>query len=417
MQTLSLLELNSLVREQLEMALPDSYWVQAELSSVHANANGHCYVELIQKDGKGNKLVAQARGIIWSNVYGMLKAYFEQTTGQPFAAGIKVLIEVTVSFHELYGYSLTIQDIDPAYTLGDMALRRRQILEQLTAEGVISLNKELPFPVLPQRVAVISSATAAGYGDFCNQLANNPYGFVFYTKLFPAIMQGENTEDSVLRALDDINRQLSLFDVVVIIRGGGAVSDLSGFDTYLLAAACAQFPLPIITGIGHERDNTVLDLVSHTRVKTPTAAAEFLIESVHAAALQLDDLVDRLRQGTAKRIQTEREYIGEKAKRIPTLALRLLSEAKIDLFTQRKNLQGCAFSFLERQRHRVALLKQQTSAASPQVQLARGYSFTLCEGRVVKDASELKPGAQLTTVLRKGTVDSIVQKVSPPNND
>ena len=236
-QALSLYELNGLVKRSIRSCLPDTYWVQAELSDVRSNYSGHCYLEFIQKDASGNNLIAKARGTIWSNIYKMLKPYFEQETGQAFTSGIKVLVQVSVEFHELYGYSLTVLDIDPTYTVGDMERKRREILRQLEEEGVIDLNKELEMPMLPQRIAVISSATAAGYGDFCNQLANNPRGYGFRTELFPAIMQGERVEESILSALDAINNRLEEFDVVVIIRGGGATSDLSGFDTYLLAAS------------------------------------------------------------------------------------------------------------------------------------------------------------------------------------
>ena len=281
MDALSLYELNNLVRSRLEHAFPEEYWVQAELSDVRSNATGHCYLELIEKDARGNNLIARARAMIWNQVYRLLKPYFEQETGQAFVSGLKVLVKVTVGFHELYGYSLTILDIDPSYTLGDMARRRREILAKLEEEGVLTLNKELEMPLLPQRIAVISSATAAGYGDFCNQLAGNPYGYVFYPRLFPAMMQGERVEESIIGALNRIYSHAEAWDVVVIIRGGGATSDLSNFDSYLLAANCAQFPLPIITGIGHERDDTVIDAVAHTRVKTPTAAAEYLIARVH----------------------------------------------------------------------------------------------------------------------------------------
>ena len=305
MDSLSLLELNALVRRSLEQCLPDEYWIQAELSDVRSNTTGHCYLEFIQKDPRSNSLVAKARGMIWNNIYRLLKPYFEESTGQLFTSGIKVLVKVTVQFHELYGYSLTVLDIDPTYTLGDMARRRREILLQLEEEGVLTLNKELEMPVLPQRIAVVSSATAAGYGDFCHQLKHNSGGFFFYTELFPALMQGNQVEESVLAALDCINTRISEFDVVVIIRGGGAASDLSGFDTYLLAAACAQFPLPVITGIGHERDDTVLDSVAHTRVKTPTAAAELLIQRVGEAA-------ERLEEFYANDVINYQKYVEEK---------------------------------------------------------------------------------------------------------
>lgn len=243
MDSLSLLELNALVRRSLEQCLPDEYWIQAELSDVRSNTTGHCYLEFIQKDPRSNSLVAKARGMIWNNIYRLLKPYFEESTGQLFTSGIKVLVKVTVQFHELYGYSLTVLDIDPTYTLGDMARRRREILLQLEEEGVLTLNKELEMPVLPQRIAVVSSATAAGYGDFCHQLKHNSGGFFFYTELFPALMQGNQVEESVLAALDCINARISEFDVVVIIRGGGAASDLSGFDTYLAGSSLCAVPV------------------------------------------------------------------------------------------------------------------------------------------------------------------------------
>ena len=239
---LSLYELNALVRQSVRLSMPDAYWVQAELSDVRTNYSGHCYLEFVQKDPKSNALLAKARGIVWSNVFRELKPYFERETGQVFVAGLKVLVRVTVDFHELYGYSLTVIDIDPTYTLGDMAKRRREILQRLEEEGVLTLNKELELPELTQRIAVISSPTAAGYGDFCDQLERNAFGFVFYTKLFPAVMQGEQVEDSIIRALNRVYAELEHWDVVVIIRGGGATSDLSGFDTYELATNCAQFP-------------------------------------------------------------------------------------------------------------------------------------------------------------------------------
>ncbi|MBQ8520993.1 MAG: exodeoxyribonuclease VII large subunit, partial [Bacteroides sp.] len=316
-QALSLYELNNLVKQSIRKNLPDTYWVQAELSDVRSNYSGHCYLEFVQKDASGNHLIAKARGTIWSNVYKMLKPYFEQETGQAFASGIKVLVRVSVEFHELYGHSLTVTDIDPTYTVGDMVRKRREILRQLEEEGVLHMNKELEMPLLPQRIAVVSSATAAGYGDFCNQLEHNPYGLVFYPKLFPAIMQGDRVEESVIGALNTIYAQLDAWDVVVIIRGGGATSDLSGFDTYDLAANCAQFPLPIITGIGHERDDTVIDAVAHTRVKTPTAAAEYLIAQMYESALTLEDYAHRIVGQVEGRMKQEKHRLARLTERIP----------------------------------------------------------------------------------------------------
>lgn len=407
--SLSLLELNSLVRRSLEQCLPDEYWVQAELSDVRSNSTGHCYLEFIQKDLRSNNLIAKARGMIWNNIFRLLKPYFEEATGQAFASGIKVLVKVTVQFHELYGYSLTVLDIDPTYTLGDMARRRREILMQLEEEGVLTLNKELEMPVLPQRVAVISSATAAGYGDFCHQLRHNPRGFYFYAELFPALMQGNQVEDSILAALDCINARINEFDVVVIIRGGGATSDLSGFDTYLLAASCAQFPLPVITGIGHERDDTVLDSVAHTRVKTPTAAAELLIHRMAETADHLAELSVRIQQGAYSLLEQEWRRLDMIQTRIPTLVHQKLTNARIALLTTRKDLSQATLAFVSRHKHRLELLQQRISDASPDKLLSRGYSITLKDGKVVTDASLLKADDLLVTRLSKGEVQSLVK--------
>lgn len=408
MEALSLYELNALVRCSLEQRMCDAYWLQAELSDVRIHAAGHCYLEFIQKDPRGNNLVAKARGTIWANVFRLLRPYFEETTGQIFTSGIKVLVQVTVSFHELYGYSLVVQDIDPTYTLGDMARRRREILQQLEEEGVLTLNKELEMPRLPQRIAVISSSSAAGYGDFCHQLQNNLYHFDFHIRLFPAFMQGDKVEESVLAALDRINAQAEDYDVVVIIRGGGATSDLSGFDTYLLAAACAQFTLPIITGIGHERDDTVIDSVAHTRVKTPTAAAEYLIarmleeqETLNALTCRLYNAVQGLLMQEQSRLQTCRQ-------RIPMIAYARLANARFALQIKQKMVTDVSKALLLRYRHRLDLLGQHLSDAAPERMLARGYSITLKDGKVVKNVSSLKAGDELQTKLSDGSVYSVV---------
>ena len=407
MEALSLYDLNALVRRSLEQCLPDEYWVQAELSDVRTNSTGHCYLEFIQKDSRSNNLIAKARGTIWANVYRLLKPYFEESTGQAFVSGIKVLVQVTVSFHELYGYSLTVQDIDPTYTLGDMARRRREILKQLEEEGVLTLNKELEMPVLPQRIAVVSSPTAAGYGDFCHQLKNNSRGFFFHTELFPALMQGDRVEESVLSALDAILNRQEDFDAVVI-RGGGATSDLSGFDTYLLAAACAQFPLPIITGIGHERDDTVLDSVAHTRVKTPTAAAEYLINCMDLVADELEVLISQLHESVRSRLTEEHRKLISYRNRIPSAVVRRVSDAKLALLTTRKDISLAVQTSLSRQRHRLELLQQRLADASPEKMLARGYSITLKDGKVVKNAAMLNEEDEIITRFYRGEVASVI---------
>ncbi len=432
MDALSLYDLNVLVRRSLEQCLPDTYWIQAELSDVRTNSTGHCYLEFVQKDARSNSLIAKARGTIWSNVFRLLKPYFEEATGQAFVSGIKVLVQVTVSFHELYGYSLTVQDIDPTYTLGDMARRRKEILKQLEEEGVLLLNKELDIPRLPQRVAVISSSTAAGYGDFCHQLKNNPGGFYFYTELFPALMQGDRVEESVLAALDKINSRLESFDVVVIIRGGGATSDLSGFDTYLLAAACAQFPLPVITGIGHERDDTILDMVAHTRMKTPTAVAEFLIGQMDKAAGEVEELQQdvcslateilsrqknflqslgsRLPVLAINRIERNRSLLQRIGMQLPTDAHAFLNQWASKLEAMQVRLANRAESSLAERSRFVQLTEQFIKMASPDYVLKRGYSLTLKGGRIIKQADGLVVGDELITRFADGEVRSKVLK-------
>lgn len=408
-QALSLYELNNRVKLALRDQLSETYWVQAELSDVRSNYSGHCYLEFIQKDSSGNNLIAKARGTIWSNVYKLLKPYFEQETGQAFTSGIKVLVKVAVEFHELYGFSLTVYDIDPTYTVGDMARKRREILRQLKEEGVIDLNKELSMPLLPQRIAVISSANAAGYGDFCNQLENNPYGLVCYTKLFSAIMQGEHVEESIIAALDRIYQEEDNWDVVVIIRGGGATSDLSGFDTYALAANCAQFPLPIITGIGHERDDTVIDSVAHTRVKTPTAAAEYLIGRLYESALRLEDCANRIVSQTETRMVRENNRLVRMAERIPMGTKMYLQRGHHRIEQVWQRMQTALGNRLMKENHRLQLREQQVKAASPEHLLKKGYSITLVNGKAVKDASLLKKGDTLVTLLYNGKIESEVK--------
>ena len=276
-KALTLYELNQMVHETITISMPDEYWVEAEISDIR-EVRGHCYMELIQKDEYGNTPLARASAKCWKNKWMYISPHFERITGHILRAGMKILVQVYADFHETYGFSWIITDIDPTFTMGDMARKRQDIIRRLQEAGVLELQKELSLPLFTQRIAVISSEQAAGYGDFCNQLAENDYGFQFKLSLFRSIMQGEQIESSIISALNEINRQIDHFDVVVIIRGGGSTSDLSGFDSLLLAENVANFPLPVITGIGHDRDESVLDLVSHIRVKTPTAVATLLID-------------------------------------------------------------------------------------------------------------------------------------------
>lgn len=297
-QRLTLSELNERIKNALLDAFPATVWVIGEISELKENRSGHCYLELIEKE-KDN-IVARNRATIWSYTYRMLKPYFETTTGQPFIQGIKILVQASVEYHPAYGLSLNIRDIDPVYTLGDLALQRKEIIARLQQEGVFDMNRELELPLVPQRIAVISSKTAAGFQDFIHQLKNNEYGFVFYTRLFEAYMQGSEAAPSIIDALDRIFLMTDLFDVVVIIRGGGATADLSCFDNYELALHITQFPLPVITGIGHEKDDTIADMVAHTRMKTPTAVAEFIVSGAarfYERLLELEhELVHKARE-------------------------------------------------------------------------------------------------------------------------
>lgn len=406
METLSLLELNGRVKSTIQFEMPDAYWVQAEISSISPSGQGHCYLELVQKDATGRSFLAKAKANIWRGTWLKLKPYFEAQTGETLKVGMKVLLQVTVTFHEVYGYSLVVQDIDPTYTMGDMARRRKEILEQLTKDGVIGLNKELEIPDLPNRIAVISSATAAGWGDFRNQLDGNIYGFRFYVKLFPALMQGDDVERSVISALNAVADRRDDFDLVVIIRGGGAVSELSCFDSYNLAFNIANFPLPVITGIGHERDDTVADVVAHTKVKTPTAAAEFIINRVFDTATRLEDLTRRMGDAVQDRMNSENVRMERLSQKLPSLFAVLKARQEQLLETVWIRSVNGVRNLLTAQTHKLEIVDKTLSAADPAVILKRGYSLTRAGGRVVKCASDLKRGDRLTTVFADGSVES-----------
>lgn len=404
---LSLYELNSIVRSRIESLSAETYWVKAELSELRVS-RGHCYMEFVQKAEAGNGLVAKARGQVWANRWGLLKTYFEKTTGQALSAGMQVLVCVEPTFHELYGFSLNVIDIDPTFTLGDIARRRMEIIRQLKEEGVAEMNKELPLPRLLQRIAVISSATAAGYGDFSDQLQNNQYGLHFLTRLFPATMQGDGVEQSIISALNAIASDMDSWDIVVIIRGGGSTSDLSGFDTLALAENVAQFPLPVITGIGHERDDTVIDMVAHTRVKTPTAAAEFLIHHQARELAAVEEFAERI--ASLSMLQLHRELVRQQniTAKLPTL-LSLVSARennRIGMLWQRLT-SVCTTRFMKEE-HRIERISDKMQSADPEHVLRLGYSITRINGKAVTDASSLNPGDIVTTTLANGEVMSKV---------
>ena len=436
MQHLSLYELNSIVRDVISMSMPDSYWVEAELSEAREGYGGHCYMELIEKDERSNTPIAKAHASCWRNRWMLIKPHFERVTGQRIHAGMKVLLKVHAQFHENYGFSWIVDDIDPNYTMGDMARKRMEIINTLKEEGVFELQKELRLPMFCQRIAVISSATAAGYGDFCNQLADNDYGLQFKTRLFPATMQGEGVEQSVIAALDNINAEWEDWDCVVIIRGGGATSDLSGFDTLALAENVANFPLPIITGIGHERDESVLDMISFQRVKTPTAAAAYLVQHLTDVYARVMDAQETIVNNVKHRLQVERmrldrlsntipvqfslvktrqgAYLDRMMNRITSTMQSRLADAQRKLAILSQNIQPVLERKLLNERHQLQMIEQRIKAQDPELLLKRGYSITLKDGKSVRDAAQLKAGDIIETKFAQGTAMSEVKSWVAP---
>ena len=427
---LSLYELNSLVREAIETTLTQEYWVEAELSECR-ESHGHCYMELIEKDSSSNTPIARASAKCWRSTWMMLRPYFERVTGRQLAKGMKVLLKVYPQFHEQYGFSWIVTDINPEFTLGDMARRRQEIIRQLKQEGVFDLQKELVIPMFAQRIAVISSATAAGYGDFCNQLSDNEYGFAFHTELFMAIMQGERVEESIIAALDRINERTDDFDVVVIIRGGGGTADFSGFDTLALAENVANFPLPNITSIRHERDECILDMFSNTRVKTPTAAAAVLVVSLARVYTFLQNAESTIAGCIGHALDCEKMRLDRLVRQIPLLfsMVRTREEPRLDgalqsirsasdaymhgrnmsLATLERLFQNASMHVLDRHNSQLRQLELQLRTLDPKRMLRYGYSITRINGHAVRDAKDLKAGDEIVTTLDKGTIKSIVK--------
>ena len=407
-RTFTLLELNHMVRETIERQMDGKYWVEAELSDLHDR--NHCYMELVENDPFGPTPLAKARAVCWANRWTALRSKFERQTQQQLRPGIKVRMMVTPTFHEAYGFAYQVSDIDPDYTLGDIVRKRMEIIRQLKESGIFDLQRELVLPRFAQRIAVISSAQAAGYGDFCHQIDDNSYGLSFSHELFAAIMQGEQVEQSVIAALDRINARIDEFDVVVIIRGGGATTDMSGFDTLALAENVANFPLPIITGIGHDRDECILDMVSYMRVKTPTAAAAFLIDHLSEVYTALVSARERISRIAERHLAYEKMRLKQLADRIPTLfaLTRERQTKRIDALAHR--LDSAATQRLERERHRLQLVGQRAQAQDPIHILRRGYSITLHNGHALRSGDELADGDIIETRLEQGTLKSEIRK-------
>ncbi|MCX6256768.1 MAG: exodeoxyribonuclease VII large subunit [Bacteroidia bacterium] len=451
-EPISLLELNSRIRLALSGSFPDTYWIIAEISEIRSNRTGHCYLELIEKNTENDDILARAKATIWSFTYRMLKPYFETSTGRHLEAGLKVLVNVSVEFHEQYGLSLNIKDIDPTYTLGDLARKRQEIIVRLEQEGVINMNRELEFPLVAQRIAVISSETAAGYGDFIDQLAGNSYGYRFHIRLFEANMQGIKAEESIIKALDRIYQIENRFDAVVIIRGGGSKAELSCFDGYDLAYHITQFPLPVITGIGHERDDSIADLVAHTRLKTPTAVAEFLVAKLAEFEETILEIRDNIFSEITTRLgnETEKmEYLSEKLAPVTRSAISnglnnlalIEQKCKNDIgillrnhsdglgkfagkiIQSGKNRLQMELTFILNFKtllnhncnrsiagklHRLDLIGNSIFYLDPVLVLKRGYSITRLKGKMVKSIKNLAAGDKISTQLSDGRIESVV---------
>lgn len=427
-KALSLFDLLNQVKLALKNALPFSWWVMAEISELKVNYSGHCYLELIEKDNTEDSIKARARATIWASVFRMLQPYFETTTHTKLTAGIKVLVKVSAEFHELYGFSLNITDIEPSYTVGELTRKKQEIINRLKTEGVFDMNKELPFPELPRRIAVISSKTAAGYGDFMNQLTQNPFGYKFYVRLFPAVMQGEEAEQSIIHSLDRIFSYDDFFDLVAIIRGGGAQSDLNCFNSYLLTSHICQFPLPVITGIGHEQDETITDLVAYTRLKTPTAVAEFLINLFSQADEKINNLSVSLFEIVSSKVKEETGKLDRYSILLKPAAKKQLLSFNTNLRLHGASLNGDVKRFLLKEsgimnrridrvknltmeyihssQHNIDMLFRKNTYLDPFLILSRGYSVTYYKGKALKNPTLVADNEIIETRLAEGTIKS-----------
>lgn len=451
-EKISLTELQLIIRDSLYLALPDFYWVVAEISELKENYAGHCYLELIEKHSDEKNVSARAKGIIWNNRYRFLRSFFENITGESLREGLKILVKVKIEYHELYGLSLVITDIDPSFTVGEMTLKRQMIIKRLEEEGVFSMNKELDFPAVPQRIAVISSKNAAGYSDFINHLTGNPSGYIFYTSLTESAMQGSETEQGIISALDKIAMNSNLFDLVVIIRGGGSQTDLSWFDSYNIAYYITQFPLPVITGIGHDKDMSVTDMVAYKSLKTPTAVADFLVENMSLTENHLIEISTEIKESSRKIIEKNSTRIETLKTKLLPLARLMMSDLKNKLSGKiteivsvgkeyavksgiitanqqsrlisaansfssgkfkfieniRQNLIDCTLSFLSGNNTMLEGSEKTLNILNPDNVIKRGYTITSLNGKILKKRDEIINGDLIDTLFSDGSVKSRV---------
>ena len=407
-EKLSLTELQLIIKDSLYLALPDMYWVVAEISEIKENYNGHCYLELVEKHPDEISIRSRVKAVIWSSRYRFIKSFFENSAGESLRDGLKILIRVKIEYHEIYGLSLVINDIDPAFTIGDMALKRQQILKKLEEEGVLTMNKDIDFPVVPQRIAVISSANAAGYTDFMKHLKGNSFGYVFYTALFETPMQGRETESGLIKALDRIASHLDKFDLAVIIRGGGSQTDLSWFDNYNIAYYITQFPLPVITGIGHEKDLSVADIVAHRSLKTPTAVADFLIDCMNNAENHLVDLSNEITDRSKLMLEKSKKKIETARLRLIPVARAQLSLNGTAIIRKKEILASSSKNRLSIINNQLAGFNNSLKILDPENVLKRGYTITSMKGKILKKSKQLKRDDVLDTKFSDGSLSSKV---------
>lgn len=430
MQYISLLELNSQIRQTLDTALAPYYWVVAEISELRVVQKGHCYLELVEKEN--NFLQAKLRATIWAYDYRNISGWFEATTGETLKPGMKVLAKLRVEFHELYGISANIKEIDPQFTLGERAKKRQEVIARLVADGVFDMNKQLPLPYVPQKIAVISSPSAAGYGDFMHHLRQNEYGYNFQVQLYSATMQGSEAPRTIISALHAIHDAPQPYDLVVIIRGGGAKIDMDCFDDYDLASHIAQFPLPIITGIGHERDESVADLVAHTKLKTPTAVSAFLISGVASFEQRIDQLAQRIENNVRHICKAQSYKLEELSRsfqliktrfwdkqhaaldqiqyRLPMHGRWIVQREKKSLADIFKRLSTVAASNLDKERNKLDYMKKTIELSDPKLILKKGYTISYVDGKLLKN-SKPSPGKVLithseNTIIRSEIIDN-----------
>ncbi|MEO1050698.1 MAG: exodeoxyribonuclease VII large subunit [Bacteroidota bacterium] len=412
MENLTLFQLNQLIRNTLDANLEPSYWVIAEIGEMRVAQKGHCYLELVEKEDDTVK--AKVRANIWAYTYRNLSVWFEGMTGQRLAPGIKILCNATIQFHELYGLSLNIKDIDANFTLGERARKKQQVIDQLHEDGVFDLNREVPLPKVPQRIAVISSPTAAGFGDFMDQLDKNEFGYQFDVRLFKALMQGDEAANSIIEAMHHVHELTEHFDVLVIIRGGGSQIDLDCFDSYDLAAHVAQFPIPVITGIGHERDETVVDLVANTKMKTPTAVSEFLISGLRAFEEKLDLHFSTLYHYAQNKVHEENQHLSTMAFRLQSAAKTSLHRSELKIDGLKERIKSASKHFVQSQNERLASLEKSVQLLDPTNILKRGYTITKINDTILSKVKKVKPGdtfsSEGTDQIITGTVEKLNKK-------